>query len=458
MKQRYSTYKSSGVEWIGEIPSHWNFGPMKYVLSNNDGGVWGDDVENEGEGTMVIRSTEITIGGKWDFSNPMWRLLSETEKSKCKLFKGDIVITKSSGSPDHIGKSVIVDDYVESLGCCYSNFVQRIRFKEFSPRLYHYILNSGVVREQFRYLTQTTTGLGNLSGTTLNEVFLPFIPLPEQEQIVKYLDEKTSQVDGLISITEKKIELLKQKRTSLINELVTKGLNKDVELKNSGVEWIGEIPKHWVVIKLHFLVTSQMLEFQDGNHGSEHPNPDEFIKDGVPFIKPKDIQNETILWDECDRLPFERCQSFRIGFSNNGDVLLVNRGGSIGKVVYVSDFNNEYPYFVINPQVTYLRGKNGLDSKYLFYTSLSNVFKCGVELVLGHGSTFPFLGLSNMGDFEMVIPPLPEQEQIVKYLDTQTTEIDKLVSIEKRRIETLKEYRQSLISEVVTGKIKVTNN
>jgi type I restriction enzyme, S subunit len=220
--------------------------------------------------------------------------------------------------------------------------------------------------------------------------------------------------------------------------------------KDSFVEWVGEIPSHWKLIKLHTLVTSQMLEFQDGNHGGLHPLTEEFLDKGVPFIKPKDIQNESIYWCTCDRLPYERCEQFRIGFSHNDDVLLVNRGGSIGKVVYVSDYDNEYPYFIINPQVTYMRGKNELLSKYVFYTSLSDIFRCSVDLVLGHGSTFPFLGLSNMGDFEMVFPPLSEQKQIVSFLDTKTSLIDSLIEKTQKKIELLKEKRTSLINEVVT--------
>ena len=310
---------------------------------------------------------------------------------------------------------------------------------------------------QFRILEKTKyfTTLKNLSNGEFLDIELIIPPLPEQQQIVSFLDTKTSLIDSLIEKTQRKIELLKEKRTSLINEVVTKGLNPNVEMKDSGVEWIGEIPIHWGKIKLHTLVTSQKLEFQDGNHGGLHPIPEEFLEIGVPFIKPKDIQKEKVLWDSCDRLPFERCEQFRIGFSNNDDVLLVNRGGSIGKVVYVSDYDNEFPFFVINPQVTYLRGKNGLLSKYIFYISISDIFQCGIDLIMGHGSTFPFLGLSNMGDFEIVFPDISEQNEIVSYLDEQTGIIDKTISIEENRIELLKEYRQSLISEVVTGKRKV---
>ena len=205
----YNSYKETGVEWIGEIPSHWDFGEMRYQLSNNDGGVWGKDVENENDGTVIIRSTEITIDGNWDLSNPMKRLLTNPEIEKTILFEGDIVLTKSSGSQDHIGKSVIVNSEVENLKCCYSNFVQRLRFKNYNPKLYHYILNNYIVREQYRYLTQSTTGLGNLNSTTLNEIKIPYIPLPEQQQIVSFLDTKTSLIDSFIEKTQQKIELLK---------------------------------------------------------------------------------------------------------------------------------------------------------------------------------------------------------------------------------------------------------
>lgn len=456
--KKYLSYKPTGIEWIGEIPESWNSGKMKYVLSNNDGGVWGTDIEDEDEGILVVRSTEITIDGNWDLSQILKRNLTESEVSKCKLYEGDIVITKSSGSPQHIGKSVIVSKEIEELNCCYSNFVQRIRFKNYNSKLYHYILNCDIVREQFKYLTTSSTGLGNLNGTSLNEILLPFIPIQEQHQIVQFLDEKTELIDKLISTKKRKITLLKEQRTSLINQVVTKGLNPNVKMKDSGVEWIGEIPEEWILISLHKLLQTNRLEFQDGNHGGEHPNTDEFIEQGVPFIKPKDIQDGKVDWEECDRLPFERTTRFRIGFSNNDDVLLVNRGGSIGKVCYVNDYNNEFPFFVINPQVTYLRGKNGLSSKYIYYITKSDVFRCGVDLILGHGSTFPFLGLSNMGDFQMVLPSKEEQLKIVEYLDFKTKEIDEMVSLEQRKINTLKDYRQSLISEVVTGKIKVTTD
>jgi type I restriction enzyme S subunit len=445
MRKTYSKYKSSEVEWIGEIPTHWDCGKMKYVLSNNDGGVWGNDVENEEEGNIVIRSTEITIDGNWDFSNPLKRILTENEISKSKLYEGDIVITKSSGSPQHIGKSVIVSKEIELMNCCYSNFVQRIRFRNYNPKLYHFILNSDIGRSQFKYLTTSSTGLGNLNGSSLNDVLLPFIPLNEQEQIVKYLDEKTTQIDNLISITEDKINLLKQKRTSQINEVVTKGLNKEVKLKDSGVEWIGEIPTHWDRVCIKRLVSTKLC---DGPHIT--PN---FIETGVPFISVESIKDDKIDFDflrgyisEEDDIEFSKKTK-----PKKDDILLVKSGSTTGKVTIVEtdiDFNIWSPLCLIRTK------KEKVLPRFVFLSMKSDFFQITIQQSWSFG-TQPNIGMGVIENLFLVIPPIKEQKDIISFIDKENKKIDDLISIEKRRVETLKEYRQSLISEVITGKIKV---
>jgi len=455
--KKYSSYKNSGNKYIGKIPEHWEVFRLGMLGEFSSSGI--NKKSNEDEVPVrMVNYTDITSSrGK----NPV--LTSDfdfmkvtTPKSKLtdhKLKKGDMVFIPSSETFEDLGVSSLIDFDEDDI--VYSYHI--IRFQPWK-KIYHYfkkyLVNHHSVLCQFSSEGKGTTR--KIIGRPVfrnTKVVIP--PLPEQKRIVSFLDDKTSKIDQLIQSKQRKIELLKEKRTSLINEVVTKGLNPDVEMKDSGVEWIGEIPSHFKIVRLSTLVTTNQLTFQDGNHGNDHPNPEEYLEQGVPFIKPKDIQNGKVLWDSCDRLPFERCEEFRIGFSHNGDVLLVNRGGSIGKVTYVSDYNEEFPYFVINPQVTYLRGNDTLNSKFVYYITMSDMFRCGVDLILGHGSTFPFLGLSNMGDFKIVVPPENEQEQIVKYLDSETQTIDKTISLEERKIELLKKYKQSLISEVVTGKINV---
>jgi type I restriction enzyme S subunit len=443
--ERYDSYKDSGLDWIGEIPSHWELKKIKNLYSERK--EKNTDLATSFLSLMKDRgiipySEKGNIGNKTsdNIANYKWVHEDDLVINPMNVIIGSVGISKYRGVLSNV---YIVLTSGPTLLSCFGGYVfQHIGFQKYLKRICYGIMELRESLNKIEFFTER----------------IPIGTLHEQEQIVEYLDRKTTLIDSLIEKTVRKIELLKEKRTSLINEVVTKGLNPDVEMKDSRVEWIGEIPSHWLKIKLHTLVTSQKLEFQDGNHGGLHPLPEEFITEGVPFIKPKDIQKEKILWDSCDRLPFERCEQFRIGFSNNDDVLLVNRGGSIGKVVYVSDYDNEFSYFIINPQVTYMRGKNGLLSRYLFYVSISDIFQCGIDLIMGHGSTFPFLGLSNMGDFEIVFPEVSEQQQIVEYLDEQTQKIDTTISIEEKRIELLKEYRQSLISEAVTGKVKVTRD
>jgi len=435
----YPSYKDSGVEWIGEIPNDWSFGEMKYQLSNNDGGVWGKDVEKDDNETIVIRSTEITIDGNWNLTNPMKRKLDEDEIKKCKLFKGDIVITKSSGSPNHIGKSVIVNENVENLNCCYSNFVQRIRFRKYNPKLYHYILNSYVVREQYRYLTQSTTGLGNLNGSTLNEVQLPFIPLPEQKQIVSFLDTKTQKIDELIEKTEQKIKLLKEKRTSLINHCVTKGLNPNVEMKDSGVEWIGEIPNHWGVKLLKFVFNSIREKSETG----EEELLSVLIKKGV-------VRRRDFLGEDSDNLT--RSESL-VGYIHCSKGNLVNNIMKMGfYCLGISDYDG-----IVSPGYSVFEMIDNNDyPKYWDYLLKTEIY---VSEYRKRSKGIQESRMRLYDDYFLSIhslyPPKTEQTKIIEHLDEQTQKIDSTIEKETQRIELLKEYRQSLISEVVTGKVDV---
>jgi type I restriction enzyme S subunit len=441
---KYQSYKSSSVDWIGEIPSSWDSGKMKYVLSNNDGGVWGTDIEDEGVGTLVVRSTEITIEGNWDLSQILKRKLTESEVFKCKLYEGDIVITKSSGSPQHIGKSVLVSKEIEDLNCCYSNFVQRIRFKDYNSKLYHYILNSEIVREQFKYLTTSSTGLGNLNGTSLNDVLIPFIPLNEQIQIVQYLDEKTGLIDNLISTKERKITLIKEQRKSLINQVVTKGLNPNVKMKDSGIEWIGDIPEHWCLIK--------MKHKGDVIIGLSY-SPDNIVDEGegTLVMRSSNVQNGEPTFLDNVYVNSNIPDKIRL---REGDILICSRNGSrnlIGKncLITKNEVGLTFGVFMTIYRTQYY--------KFIYWLLNSPIFESQSGLFLT--STINQLTVSTLQN--MVLPfvdDIEEQNEIIGYLNSKTKEIDDLVQLEQKKIDLLKEYRQSLISEVVTGKIKVTTD
>ncbi len=195
---------------------------VKDVLSKNDGGVWGDFVDDLSEGKIVLRSTEIRLDGKWDIKNPAICALNEKEFLNSHLKKGDLLLTKSSGSENHIGKTAYVDDFVENLECAYSNFMQRLRVNSVTEsKFLFWVLNSYIARIQFKIFSKSTTGLGNLSADIINFLIILFPPIKEQRQIAEYLDQKTATIDKIVENLQRQITTLQHLRKVLINDAVT---------------------------------------------------------------------------------------------------------------------------------------------------------------------------------------------------------------------------------------------
>ncbi len=212
--------KDSEVEWLGQIPVHWEVKKLKHVLLRNDGGVWGDDYDENG--TIVLRSTEQTIGGEWCINEPAIRRINAEEYKKSKLICGDLLITKSSGSELHIGKTTLVTKTIEDMNCCFSNFMQRIRLlSNYSAKYIYYVFNCILGREQLVYYSNTTTGLANLSSTIIGNIHIAMPNYSEQQAITDYLDQETSRIDNLVSRINQAIEKLQEYRSATITAAVT---------------------------------------------------------------------------------------------------------------------------------------------------------------------------------------------------------------------------------------------
>lgn len=441
---RYNLYKDSGVEWIGEIPNHWGTTRIKYTSKDDKysfiDGDWIESKNLSDDGIRYITTGNIGEGkykeqGKGYISEETFEELNCTE-----IYEGDLIISRLSLP---VGRSCVLPHIHNKVVTSVDNVILRptdhydkyfLNYQFNSPRYFEYteLISRGVT------LTRISRGmLGN------NPIVVP--PLSEQQQIVSFLDTKTSLIDSLIEKTKRKIELLKEKRTSLINEVVTKGLNPNEEMKDSGVEWIGEIPSHWDRTKI-----KRHCEVKDGTHDTpqyldigENTVPlvtsNSFVKGEIDFTVSKHISFD-------DYLEINRRSNVTVD-----DIIMSMIGSNIGNRVLVK---SSQPFSIKNVCLFKTSESDSLIPKYLIYLIDSKYLKYQIDFNQKGGGQ-PFLSLDELRNLLFPFPPLSEQKQIVKYLDKQTEEIDTLIQLEQKKIDTLKEYRQSLISEVVTGKIRV---
>ena len=425
---RYDSYKDSGVEWIGRIPSHWKLMSNKYFTQSqkNKSETGEEELLSVSEYHGVIPRRNIREG-----EEHLTR--SESLEGYLKVKKGELVSNIMLMWKRGLG----VSEFEGIVSPSYSVF----SFQNSYPKYFHYLFRTDQYVSEFR---RNSTGVIESRLRLYDDKFgslkSHFPPLSEQQKIVTFLDTKTSLIDSLIEKTQRKIELLKEKRTSLVNEVVTKGLNPNVEMKDSGVEWIGEIPNHWdrLPLKNFGQVTlGKMLTSED--KGGYHLKP---------YLRSQNIQTERVNTSDIKEMWFSETELEKLRLEK-GD-LLFNEGGDVGRTcIWLNEIDECY----IQNSVNRVRFGNDDERYYLHLSILYH--SVGYYDSLVNRVSIPHLTKEKLESVIFLRPPLEEQQQIVGYLDEQTQKIDKTISIEEKRIELLKEYRQSLISEVVTGKRKV---
>lgn len=414
---KYDSYKDSRVEWIGEIPKHWDLTRLKFLCSICTGNKNTEDNIEDGLYPFFVRSPKV-------------------ERINTYSFDGESVLTVGDG----VGTGKVFH-YIDGKFDFHQRVYKFSDFRKVNGKFFFWF-----IKNNFIYVSENQN-----SKSTVDSLRLPLIqnftfvvpPLPEQHQIVQYLDTKTTQIDSLIQKTQEKINLLREKRTSLINHTVTKGLNPDVEMKDSGVEWIGEIPKHWDFVKVgHY---TQIVR-----GGSPRPSGDPRFFDGdfIHWITVKEVTNKTgkYITTTDTKLTEEGMKQSRV--LEPETLVLSNSGVTLGipGILKIKGCINDgsVGFSSISPKVE-------RDFLYYFWTTQTKLL---LEQQSGYGQ--PNLNTDIISNVRFPLPPQNEQQQIVEYLDNQTQLLDTLIQKEEKRVELLKEYRQTLISDVVTGKIKVT--
>ena len=449
---KYDSYKDSDIQWIGKIPISWGTKKLKFLgtvyggLTGKKGDDFGD--EDNPKNKQYIPYTNI-FNNTFISNDHFDYVVLEKDEKQNLVKKNDLFILMSSENYEDLGKtSILVDDCEELyLNTFCKGF--RTTKENMNPIFINYQLQGHLHRELISVEGSGFTRINLRQGKLLNTPIL-ITSLKEQNKIVSYLDNKVHQIDELIIKIQQKIELLREQRTSLVNEVVTKGLNPNVEMKNSGIEWIEEIPSHWDVMKLKRVgKTFGGLTGKCGDDFGQEDNP--LNKSYIPYtnilrnryiskehfdfvtIKPEETQNKV-----------KRLDLFFLMSSENFD--------DLGKTSILTD---EVEELYLNSFCKGFRVHNtNTNPLFLNYQLNGNVFKKLIS-INGFGFTRINLRQDKLLNISILLPTPQEQEQIVLYLDKKTKIIDESISKEEERIKLLKEYKQSLISEVVTGKKRV---
>lgn len=441
--KKYKEYKDSGIAWIGEIPSEWEVKRLKNCFEFHKGGAWGEEATGNSNDYICVRVADFDYKSLCVNSEDYTiRNFTDAQVKKLQLVKGDLLIEKSGGGENSpVGRVVIFDKDFNAL---YANFIEAIRVaKNGCSNFYNYLFASLYSIGINRKFYSQTTGIQNLNVTDyLNEAY-PIPPLQTQQAIADYLDRKTAGIDTLIADKQKLIDLLRKKRQATINEAVTKGLDKTVKMKDSGIEWIGEIPESWQVKKLN----SICHKIGDVDHKMP-----ESTDDGIPYISPKDFtKNEDIDFENAKKITKHSFDEIAKKIRpEKGDIIFA-RYATLGVVRIV---NVDFDFLVSYSCAIIKQNEKLVNKKYLYYYLKSNCIEQEIYYY-ANANTQSNVGIDSIQRFKTITPPLPTQHVIADYLDRKTAQIDSLISDITDQIEKLKEYRQSIISEVVTGKVAV---
>lgn len=424
MKQ-YEEYKDSGVKWIGEVPRHWKIAPIKRFLSGMQDGTHGT--------YQTVDSGYPLLSAKNVFDTGL-----RIEDAERKISKDDYYSIIANGYPQ---KGDIALCCVGTIGrCCIYNedipyaFQRSVTFlrcnKAGNNRFFLYCLKSQVANTQYRMYEKTSAQSGIYMGVLKTLVF-PIPTFIEQQQIAIYLDAKTEKIDKMIAKAEKKIEYLGELKQSLITRAVTRGLNPNTPLKDSGVNWIGNIPMHWDIACLRFF-----LRLINGRAYSQN--------ELLPSGKYKVLRvgnfftNDSWYYSNMELEPDKYCDK---------DDLLYAWSASVGPYIW-NEAKTIYHYHIWKVQLA-----TSMDKIYSYYLLRAVTNQKMSDM---HGSTMMHITMGDMNKTKIPIPPLSEQQQIATYLDTKCSKIDHIIATQKKKIAYLQELKQSLITNVVTGKIKVS--
>lgn len=423
--KRYEKYKPSGVEWIGDVPSNWNVKRGRFIIKLLPGfPADSDSFTDDDTFIPLIRIRDIDNTTTEKFYNGEFPKEYLIKKSDVLVgMDGDFNISEWKGEDALLNQRVCKVIGTNEMISHYAYYLFRKPLK---------LIND---------VTYSTT-VKHLSTTDIKDFRFPVPPLEEQTAIADYLDAKCSKIDNVVEVQRKRIELLKELKQSIITHAVTKGLNKNAKLKPSGVDWIGEMPEGWEVCRLKRV----LIDYQDGTHGTFAR-----VDSDYPLLSAKNVFEDGIKISQEDSTISEEDHKSIVsnGFPQKGDIAIC----CVGTLGRCCIYSLDIPY-AFQRSVTFLRANQKIHNSYLLYMLRSDVANPQFSM-FAKTSAQSGIYMEALVNFLIICPPIEEQTSIAAYLDKKCATIDKQIGKVERQIELLKEYKQSVITECVTGKRKV---
>lgn len=426
----YSKYKDSGAQWLGNIPKHWDVIKAKYL--------WNEVFsfsENGSENLLSVSQYDGVTQAKNESR-------SESLKGYKKVAKDNLVINIMLAWMGGLG----VSEYNGIVSPAYC--VYRLK-KAANPKFMHYLYKTPMYLAEFtRHSTGVIPSRWRMYTDDFGQVLTLIPPIDEQDKIVSYLDKVTSKIDEAIAQQQKMIDLLNERKQIIINNAVTKGLNPDALMKDSGIDWIGEIPEHWEVMKTLFTLS---MPITDGPH--ETPL---LYEDGIPFVSAEAVSMgdgginfnhirgyiSKTFYDEC-------CKKY---IPQRYDIYMIKSGATTGKVAIVE---TDVKFTIWSPLAVFRCNQQIMNPYYLFFVLQSKFYQLQVQLGWSYG-TQQNIGMRTLEKLKVTVPPICEQVMIANKIKEKLVPINNAIKIANEQITLLYERKQLIINNVVTGKVKVS--
>lgn len=428
----YPDYKDSGVPWLGEVPVSWSVERFRHVFRES-----GEKIESEVIGPMLSVSGYRGIEVK-EYDDENRRRLDEELIGYRIVRRGQLVVNTMWLNYAGLG----VSDHEGHVSPAYRSYWTE---RDVDRRYIHHLMRSSIyVQGYTRLLTGIRPNSLQMSRDDLMDFPVVVPPRVEQTAVAAFLDRETAKIDALVAEQERLIALLKEKRQAIISDAVTKGLNPHAPMKDSGIEWLGEIPAHWEVMALKRACSM----VRDGTH-----QPPSRVDDGVPLLSVRNVQNDrfTFLSDDSQISYEDYAELARSFVPAAGDVLLAIVGATLGKSAVVEPGMSD---FHIQRSLAIFRPKTFLHSQWLHNAFRSTGFQKLLWNNVGY-SAQPGIYLGALANFRIAVPPRTEQDKILEQLKPQETAFNALLADAQAAITLLQERRAALISAAVTGKIDV---